>query len=71
MPNVYTWYDDYRGSRMVAVGDELLFEVVYRLYKGYRIKTEQTLGQLMKFNAVDPKTFKGPFDMTPEEIDKK
>lgn len=70
MTNVYTWYDDYRGSRMIAVGNQSQFERCYVVHYGFRTPIKPTLGQLMKFNAVDPDTFEGPIRMTLAEVEK-
>lgn len=69
MTNIFTWTDRTRGQ-MVAVGSDHLFEKVYFVRDGYRELRQPTLGQLLKFNAIDLDTFKGPFRKKVSEIQK-
>lgn len=69
MPKVYTWRDKNRDQDRIAVGEDSLYATVYVVEEDYRRRLEHILGNLMKFNAVDPDSFKGPFEMTEEEID--
>ena len=73
MANVYTWRDKSRNQDRIAVDEENNSPMapVYVVEQDYRYLLEPTLGQLMKFNAVDPDSFDGPFEMTMEEIDEK
>ena len=71
MPKVYTWRNKDRDEDRIAVGDDSLYATVYIVYDDYRYRTNDILGNLIKFNAVDPDTFDGPFEMTLEEIDEK
>ena len=71
MPKVYTWRDKNRDQDRIAVGEDSLYATVYIVYDDYRYRTNDILGNLMKFNAVDPDSFDGPFEMTEEEIDEK
>ena len=73
MANVYTWRDKSRNEDRIAVDkdDNVQMAPVYVVEQDYRYLLEPTLGQLMKFNAVDPDSFDGPIEMTMAEIDKK
>ena len=70
MVNLYKWTDLYRGE-MIAVGSRSQFERCYLVHDGYRTRTRDTLGQLVKFNAVDEDTFEGPIKTTLAEVEKK
>jgi len=56
----------------VAVGEHSQFEDVFKVNpNGFRTPLRVVLGQMMKFHAVNPNTFEGPFEMTEKEINKK
>ena len=69
MTNIFTWTDSEKGE-MVAVGSDHLFEKVYFVRDGYRELRKPTLGQLLKFMAVDEDTYKGPFRKKVSDIQK-
>ena len=71
MANLYTWYDKGDQRRYIAVGEDSLFAKVYKVFDGFRTPVTPTLGQLIKFNAVDPDSFEGPIETTMKEIRKK
>lgn len=73
MANVYTWRDKNRNEDRIAVDedDNSAMAPVYVVEQDYRYQLEPTLGQLMKFNAVDPDSFDGPIEMTMAQIDEK
>lgn len=69
MTNLFIWTDRSRG-KMIAVGSESQFEKVYLVRHNYRILEQATLGQLVKFNAIDPDNFKGPIRKKVSDIEK-
>ena len=53
------------------MGEDSIYAPVYIVYEDYRHRTDDILGNLLRFNAVDRDSFDGPFEMTLEEIDEK
>ena len=71
MPKVYTWHNKDRDEDRIAVGEDSIYATVYIVYDDYRRRTDDILGNLLRFGAVDRDSFDGPFEMTLEEIDEK
>lgn len=68
--NLYR-FQHFNYGQMIAVGNDSLFAKVYSVEKGYRFPIEATLGQLIKFNAIDPEDFKEPKFVLLSDIEKK
>ncbi|MCY4159634.1 MAG: hypothetical protein OXE92_03560 [Bacteroidetes bacterium] len=71
---LYKWYDSEQVQEMIALGEDSLYAECYFVHEGYLRKFVSPsgnpilLGNLIRFNAIDPDTFEGPFEKTKEEI---
>lgn len=63
---LYKW----KGSDndFIAVGQDSVTAECYIVQSNYRFLHPPTLGQMLKFNAVDPDTFEGPIETTHQEV---
>ena len=70
MIHLYKWYNSEEELYVIAVGIDSIFARCYKVRDGYVIPLKPTLGQFLKFNAVDEDSFKGPIHTTMEDIRK-
>lgn len=67
--HLYKWYDSDNEQDFIALGGEnSQMAKCYKVYDNYRILHPPTLGQMHKFMAIDPDTFKGPIEITHQEV---
>lgn len=68
MLNLYKWHDSDRDEDFIAVGENSVVAQCYIVKSEYRILHPPTLGQMLKFNAVEEESFEGPIETSHLEV---